>query len=316
MGNVVVFGIFVADASYRTDRLPRLGETILGRGFTLGPGGKGSNQAVAAARAGATTTMLTRLGSDTFAAMARTLWNAEGIRELANADADDATGSAAILVESGSGNNAIIVVQGAAAKLTPEDVAEWDATIAGADIFVTQLETPMPATEAALARARAANVRTILNPAPAADLPDGLLRSCDLVTPNESEAEALTGLPVTRPQEALRAAERLVGMGAGAALVTLGARGVALHDGHDTRHFSAPRPPGPVIDTTGAGDAFTGALAAALAEAMALDDAVRFAQAAASLSVTRPGAAAALAGRPEIEGFLAVIDHGNATGLT
>ena len=304
MADVVVMGVFVADAAYRADRLPRMGETILGHGFSLGPGGKGSNQAVAAARAGARTAMLTRLGADDFAAMARTLWRGAGVQDASLTDADAATGSAFIFLEEGTGMNAIIVAPGAAARISPDDVADWGGLIDGARVFVTQLEQPLEAAHAALRRAREGGAITILNPAPAAALDDAMIALCDYLTPNEAEAESLTGIPVTGPDDATRAAEALMARGAGAVVVTLGAQGVLFHDGHGPRHMPAEAP-APVADTTGAGDAFTGALAAALAGGRAPVDAVRFALAGAGISVTRHGAAPAMPDGAEIDCFLA-----------
>lgn len=300
---VVILGVFVADAAFRADRLPRMGETILGRGFALGPGGKGSNQAVAAARAGADARMLTRLGRDTFAGLARGIWADAGVRDHAIEDADGATGAAFIFLEHGSGQNAIIVSPGAAADLSEADVDRWGDVIDGAGVVMTQLEQPMAAARAVLARGRAAGAVTILNPAPAAALPEGMLALCDYVTPNESEAEALTGIAVHSPDDARRAAEALIAQGAGAAIVTLGENGALLQGQGASVHVPALQA-GPVRETTGAGDALNGAFAAALAEGCGPEDALRFAVAAASLSVTRDGAAASMPTRAEVDALL------------
>lgn len=302
--SIVVLGIFCADAAYRAARMPRLGETILGESFVLGPGGKGSNQAVAAARAGGVVHMITRLGDDAFAQMARDLWAAAGITAHAEADASSYTGSAFIFLEAATGQNAIIVAQGAAANLCAQDVEGRRALIEGAGVFLTQLEQPQPAALRGLQIARAAGVTTILNPAPAAPLTDAMLALCDLITPNESEAEALTGLPVTTLDEGKAAADALMERGVGAVVLTMGAQGVLYRSPTTTLHIPA-RAPGPVVDTTGAGDAFNGGLATALSQGAEIEPALRFASATAGLSVTRPGAAASMPNRAEINAFLA-----------
>jgi ribokinase len=297
---VVILGVFVADTAYRAARQPRLGETVLGESFALGPGGKGSNQAVAAARAGADVTMITRLGRDTFADMALATWAAAGVTPAVTHDPASYTGAAYIFIEAATGNNAIIVAPGAAGLISESDIDAQAARIAGAGVFVTQLEQPLPAALRGLQIAREAGVTTILNPAPAATLPPGMLALCDYVTPNESEAEALTGLPVTTIAEAEEAARALRAMGAGAAIITLGDKGALFHDGQVFVHVPAIDA-GPVVETTGAGDAFNGGLAAALAEGMDPVAAVRFGCATAGISVTRPGTAPAMPSRAEID---------------
>lgn len=300
---IVILGIFVADTVYQADRLPRIGETIMGRGFFLGPGGKGSNQAVAAARAGGEVALLTRLGVDAFAAMARDIWAKAGVQALVRDDPESYTGAAFIWLNPDTGENAIIVSPGAAGRISVADVEAEASCIASARVFVTQLEQPLPAAERALAIARAGGALTLLNPAPAAPLPDAMLALCDLVTPNETEAEALTGIPVTGADSAAAAAARLMDRGAKAVVVTLGGQG-ALYRDADQVLMVPPVQAGPVLDTTGAGDAFTGGLAAALAEGQPIARALRFASATAGLSVTRLGTAGAMPGRAEIESIL------------
>lgn len=302
--SIVILGVFVADTTFRADRQPRMGETILGKSFALGPGGKGSNQAVAAARAGGDVHFLTRLGRDTFGEIARETWARAGVTPQVIDDPDSYTGAAFIFLEEASGNNAIIVAPGAAGRISVDDVEARADLIGGASVFVTQLEQPVAAAARALAIARAGGARTILNPAPAAELPDGMLGLSDYVTPNESEAEGITGLPVTSLAEAEAAAKALRRQGAGAAVITLGAMGALYHDGSQTVHVPA-LDAGSVVETTGAGDAFNGAFAVALAEGRDPVAAVRFASAAASISVTRPGAAASMPERAEIEVLLA-----------
>ena len=303
MKPVVVLGIFVADVAFRADRMPRMGETVLGRSVALGPGGKGSNQAVAAARAGGAAHMLTRLGRDDFAALARATWASAGVVPEVIEDEAAATGAAFIFLDAATGDNAIIVAPGAAANLSAADVEAHAGLIAGASVFVTQLEQPLAAARRGLEIARAAGVTTILNPAPAAPLDDGLLALCDYLTPNESEAAALTGLPVTDLDSAARAARALLARGVGAVVVTLGENG-ALYVDRDRQVHVPALAVGRVVETTGAGDAFNGGFAVALAEGRAVPEAIRFGCATAGISVTRAGAAASMPDRAEIDAAL------------
>jgi ribokinase len=308
MKPIVILGIFVADTAYVAERQPRMGETILGTQFRLGPGGKGSNQAVAAAMAqtgtGGETHFVTRLGVDAFADIARATWARAGVRPVVTDDPDSYTGAAYIFLEQGTGANAIIVAPGAAGRITPDDVRAARGLIEGAAVFMTQLEQPVPAALEGLRIARAAGVTTILNPAPAAPLADEMLALCDWVTPNESEAEGLTGIPVTDLASAEAAARALRARGVGRVIVTLGGNGALYHDGTQTLHqpvISA----GPVVDTTGAGDAFNGGFAVALSEGRDVAAALRFGAATAGISVTRPGTAPAMPARAEIYALLA-----------
>ena len=300
---IVILGIFVADTAYRADRQPRIGETILGTSFVLGPGGKGSNQSVAAAMAGGKVHFITRLGADAFAEIAQATWARAGVHPEVTVDHDSYTGAAYIFIESATGNNAIIVAPGAAGRVSVQDVEARADLILGASVFVTQLEQPIPAARRALQIARAAGVTTILNPAPAAALDDAMLALCDYLTPNETEAEALTGLPVTNVAQAEAAADALMARGVGAVIVTLGANGALYRD--RTRSVHVPViSAGPVVATTGAGDAFNGGFAVALSEGQDVVQAVRFGCATAGISVTRPGTAPAMPARAEIDALL------------
>ncbi len=304
MKPIVILGIFVADTAYRAERQPKMGETILGMSFVLGPGGKGSNQAVAAAMAGGRTHFITRLGRDAFADIARATWGRAGVHPEVTEDAESYTGAAYIFIENATGNNAIIVAPGAAGRVSVADVEARRSLIEGAAVFVTQLEQPIPAARRALEIARAAGVRTILNPAPAAPLDDAMLALCDFVTPNESEAVALTGLPVTSIPQANLAADALLAKGVGAVVITLGHKGALYRDGTRSVHVPVISS-GPVVETTGAGDAFNGGFAVALSEGMDVVDAVRFGCATAGISVTRPGTAPSMPSRAEIDARLA-----------
>ncbi len=287
---IVILGIFVADTAYRAARAPRMGETILGTGFKLGPGGKGSNQAVAAARLEADVSFITRLGKDTFAEMAMRTWAEAGVKPHIIETPESYTGAAYIFVEEATGNNAIIVSQGAASLISPADIDAHADLIRSAGVFVTQLEQPVEAALQALRIARAAGVVTVLNPAPAAPLADEIFGLCDYVTPNETETEELTGMKVETIDQARAAAARLMERGAGAAVVTLGDKGALLHTQTQSELVPAYRV-GPVVETTGAGDAFNGGFAVGLARGFTPLEAVRFGCAVAGISVTRPGTA-------------------------
>ena len=294
MANVTVLGLFCVDLITRTERLPAWGESLRGQGFSLMPGGKGANQAVAAAYQGATVRFISRLGDDSFADIARSL--------LAEADIDTAhmttdqtanTGTATILVNTDSGDNAIVVDTGACREITTGHIDAAAECIRKADVFVCQLELPLTVCEHAIAIAHASGVPVILNPAPALELPQSLYASVDYLTPNESEAEILVGHAVKSDAQVAAAANTLRERGAGHVLITLGERGVYL-DSETYRGVMPAFQAGRVVDTIGAGDAFNGALAAALARGAALPDAAHRACVAAGLSVTKTGAAPSL----------------------
>lgn len=301
MGKVVVLGVFVADTAYRADRMPRMGETIMGSGFALGPGGKGSNQAVACARMGAETHMISRLGRDDFAKLALDTWRDAGVIAHVQQMADSYTGAAHIFIENSTGDNAIIIAPGAASLIDVSDLEAQAGVISTADVFITQLEQPMEVAVRGLQMARDAGVTTILNPAPAASLPEGMLALCDYVTPNETECEALTGITVETEQQAEEACQALRALGVRRPIITMGAQGAYLSDHGLVPSVNA----GPVVETTGAGDAFNGAFAAALSEGLSPEQAVRYGCATAGISVTRAGTAPAMPTRSEVDAILA-----------
>jgi ribokinase len=303
MSKIVILGVFVADTAYRAVRQPNIGETILGKSFSLGPGGKGSNQAVAAGMLGSSVAFVSRLGKDAFATIAYATWKRAGVTPVITEDEESYTGAAFIFVDDTTGNNAIIISPGAAARISVSDVEARAALIRSAAVAVTQLEQPLEAASRFLEIARSGGAKTILNPAPAAPLPDDILRLCDFLTPNETEAETLTGIRISSLDDAHQSAEVMLSRGIGAAVITLGERGVLYHSRTETVHvpvFNA----GPVVETTGAGDAFNGGFAAALSEGLSAVDAVRFGCATASISVTRPGAASAMPTRKEVQRLL------------
>ncbi|MBY4893794.1 ribokinase [Rhodobacteraceae bacterium N5(2021)] len=315
MADIIILGVFVADAAYRTARMPAVGETLLGTGFQLGPGGKGSNQAVAAAKAGGDVAFISRIGADTFGKMGRDVWAQAGVQPLVVEDPDVPTGSAGIFIEETSGRNAIVIAPGASGHLSATDVEARSNDIAAAKVALTQLEQPMDAAVRFLELARAGGVTTILNPAPAADLPDGMLALCDYVTPNETEAEALSGLPVTSVEEALVAAKALLAVGVRKGVViTLGEAGSLFWDGARAIHTKA-MDAGPVVDTTGAGDAFNGAFATALAEGYPIEKALRFATATSALCVTKHGTAASMPTRAQVDALLSSASSDDSISL-
>jgi len=299
-GSVVILGVFVADAAYRATRQPNMGETILGSSFALGPGGKGSNQAVAAARCNANVSFISRLGQDAFAQMAQDMYLAEGIDTHIDQLSDSYTGSAYIFIDEKTGNNAIIVCPGAASTINAAFIDTAKSIIENADVFVTQLEQPIDAAAHALAIARAAGVTTILNTAPAEAVPAEVFKLCDYVTPNETEVETYTGLKVVSIEDAKKAGDVLLDKGVGTALITLGEQGALLHSAAQSIHIPAVNA-GAVVETTGAGDAFNGGFAAALAQGQNPVDAAHFACATAGLSVTRAGTAPAMPTRDEVD---------------
>lgn len=304
--SVVILGIFVADTAYLAPRLPALGETIAGSGFSVGPGGKGSNQAVAAARAGAEVIFISKIGRDTFGDLALKTYAESGVTPQLTVMDDQPTGAAFIFVNDRTGENAIIVYPGAAGTLSVADVEAARSTIENARLFVTQLEQPAEAAYHGLAIARAAGVTTLFNPAPAEPFPDALFPLCDYIIPNETEAAALVGFTIDTLTDARRVGEVLRARGAGAAVITLGARGVMMVGPQGAVHVPAVQA-GTVVDTTGAGDAFVGGFAASLASGAAPLQSVRFGCAAAGIAVTRRGTAPAMPFAEEVRALLATI---------
>ena len=299
---IVVVGSSNTDLILQLGRLPRPGETLLGGAFLTAPGGKGANQAVGAARAGGRVRFVARVGRDAFGAQAVAGFVRDGIdvRHVSR-DAASPSGVALIFV-AGGGENMIAVASGANGRLSPGHVRAARSAFRGARAVVLQLETPLSTVMAATELAAAAGAQVILNPAPARPLPARLLRRVSILTPNETEAELLTGIRVTGDATAARAADRLRARGVRTVIITLGAGG-AFVAGDGCRQ----RVPGfrvKAVDSTAAGDIFNGALAVALAEERPLLDAVRFANAAAALSVTRLGAQPSAPTRAAIERFL------------
>jgi len=294
---VLVVGSVNMDFVAYAERLPARGETVGGASFAASPGGKGANQAVAAARLGARTALLGCVGDDTLGDALRAALQADGVDCGALKTVHGASGVAIIVVER-SGANTIVVAPGANGQLSPADIAAHDALFAQARVVVLQLEVPLEATLAAAQAARRHGATVVLNPAPAQALPAELLRCVDLLVPNESEAALLAGLPVADAASAAAAADVLRHLGARGVLVTLGASGLLASTDAGDRHHAAPVVQ--AVDTTAAGDTFVGGLSCGLAEGLALPEAIALGQAAAAISVTRAGAQPSIPWRREI----------------
>jgi ribokinase len=300
--SIVVIGSSNTDMVIRLLRIPRPGETLLGGEFLSAAGGKGANQAVAAARAGGRVRLIARVGKDALGSQAIAGLRREGIdTRCVFRDASAPSGVALIFVAH-DGENSIAVASGANARLAPTDLRKAAQLIGAAALVVAQLESPLATIHAAARMAAGAGVPFILNPAPARALPDSLLRLVSILTPNETEAELLTGIPVNDQASAASACGRLRDRGVETVIITLGRQGAFLADATGQRLIPGFRVK--AVDDTAAGDTFNGALAVALAEGNSLSDAVRFANAAAALSVTRLGAQPSAPTRPEIERML------------
>ena len=298
---ISILGIFVADLTFRTDRMPIKGETFIGNSFKLGPGGKGSNQAVAACRAGAKTNFITKIGKDTFGDMAMKLYSDEGIDSKYVWQIEKiATGAASIVVNEETSDNVIIVVPGAADKMTRRDIDLAEPGIADSAYFLASLEVPIDVMKRGLEVAKRNKISTILNPAPAVILPNEVYGLSDYFTPNETEASMLAGIPVKTVEDAKSAAKIFLERGVKNAVITLGELGVYVRNSEINQHLPSFDMGDKVIDTTGAGDAFNGGFAYALSEGLSLVEAIRFGSATAALSVTRLGTAPAMPFQNEI----------------
>ncbi|UFH57985.1 ribokinase [Spirosoma sp. KNUC1025] len=306
MAVVCVIGSSNTDMVIKGDKLPAPGETVIGGTFLMNPGGKGANQAVAAVRLakGAPSTTITfvaTVGNDVFGQQARQQFEREGIRtDFVTTDADEPSGVALIGVDN-QGENCIMVASGANARLGQAQVAQALAALtdAATAVVLLQLETPLPTVDYAIRQSYERGIRVVLNPAPAQSLDPIILSCLYVITPNETEAELLTGVRVTGETTARQAAQRLHESGVPNVIITLGARGAYLSTPAEASLIATP--PVTAVDSTAAGDCFNGALAVALAEGLALPEAVRFACKAASISVTRLGAQTSLPYRHEVD---------------
>lgn len=298
MNKILVIGSSNTDMVIKTDKLPKPGETILGGTFLLNPGGKGANQAVAAIRLGGKVTFVMKRGNDLFGNQTVGLLMREGIdTEYVIKDNDLPSGVALITVDS-KGENSIVVAPGANGSLKPEDIPADLFDCGRFDIMLLQLEIPIETVEYCIRQASKCRMRVILNPAPAHKLPDEILSLVWMVTPNEIEAQELSGIKISGQASAARAAEELCSKGIKNVIITMGESGAYVRSESFTGMVEGIKVN--AVDTTAAGDVFNGALAVAIAEGMKIDTAVRFANRAASISVTRMGAQASAPYRNEI----------------
>lgn len=299
---VVVVGSFMMDLVIKAERRPQKGETLIGQQFGMFGGGKGNNQAIAAARLGGAVTMVGRLGRDSFGDTLMDALVEEGVEVgFIVRDAEAGTGVASPVIDA-DGDNSIIIVPRANMRLSAADVERAATAISDADVLLLQLEVPISASQRAAEIAKSSGTKVILNPAPARDLPDSFLAQVDILTPNQVETEYLSGVKVSDSESAERAARVLLDKGVSAVILTLGDSGVLLFKrGASTR---MPAYKVEVVDTTAAGDAFCGALAIGLARGEALEDAVAFANAAGALAVTALGAAPSMPTATQISEFL------------
>ena len=298
MKRIVVIGSTNTDMVVKAERIPAPGETILGGRFLMNPGGKGANQAVAAARLGGDVLFVAKVGDDLFGREAKALFAQEGIcADYVLTDPREPSGVALIMVD-GKGENCISVASGANGTLSPGDLEAARCEITEAGLVLMQLETPVETVLCAAQWAAAKGVPVVLNPAPARELPEALYRCLDSITPNESEAELLTGIKVTDATSAEAAAKALCAKGVKRVVVTMGSKGAFAYS--DGAGALVPAVKVEAVDTTAAGDVFNGALAVALTEGSPLAEAVKFAARAASISVTRMGAQASAPRREEL----------------
>jgi ribokinase len=301
---VVIVGSLNMDLVTRAPRLPRAGETLAGQSFVTVPGGKGANQAVAAARLGASVAMIGCVGDDAYGEQLRTALLAEGIDcQAVTRVTGESTGVALIVVDDNS-QNAIVIVAGGNGHVTASVVDSFDALLSGADVIICQLEVPLDTVGHVLKRGHELGKTVILNPAPASGpLPGEWFAWIDYLIPNESEATALTGLPVDSTASADAAASALLKAGVSKVIVTLGEQGTLFASASRSEHFPAPKVQ--PVDTTAAGDTFVGGFAAALADGKSESDAIRFGQVAAALSVTRSGAQPSIPTFAEVQASVA-----------
>jgi ribokinase len=298
---VVVVGSFNMDLVVKAGRRPQTGETFMGEEFGMFIGGKGSNQAIAAARLGADVTMIGKLGTDLFGDTLMAAHAEEGIHtDYVIRDTEVGTGIASILIDA-DGDNSIVIVPQANMRLSVEDIERASESIAAADVLLLQLEVPIAASQRAAEIAKSNGATVVLNPAPAQELPDDFLAQVDILTPNAVETESLSGVKVSTATDAERAAKVLLDKGLSAVILTLGERGALLLTSDLTQQVPAYSVE--VVDTTAAGDAFCGALATGLARGENLVDAVAFANAAGALAVTVLGAAPSMPTATQVEAF-------------
>ena len=300
--SICVFGIFVADICFFADSIPVAGQTILGDKYIIGPGGKGSNQAIAAARAGGDVSFISKVGRDSYADLAISLYKDTGINyDGLEIEENESTGSAGILINRKTGENAINVVPGAAGTIGKNLIDKSLSIIKNSKIFLTQLETPKDVTLYALKEAKSQNCITILNPAPSSEIPDDYFQFFDFFTPNETEASFYLNEPVKNEDDCKVAGNFFLEKGVKNILITLGEKGCYFKNSNEEFLMPASKLNKPVVDTTGAGDAFNGALSVALSQNKTYKQSIEFANLVAGISVTKEGAANSMPTKKEIE---------------
>ena len=306
MTSICILGIYVADLVFFADKIPTHGESVLGQEHVIGPGGKGSNQSVAVAKAGGKVNFISKIGNDPYGEMALQMYKESNV-DTSNViiSKDYKTGVAGILVNKQTGENAITVVPGAAGKITKEDIDQSSDAIKQSSVFLTQLEVPIDVVEYAIEIAKSNNVTTILNPGPAAKLQDKTFELIDYFTPNETEASFYVNHKVETQEDAKKAANQLLTKGVKNVIITLGEKGVYFANERESFHTKAFDLEDKVIDTTGAGDGFVAGLAVALTEEKNVKDAIKFASALAGLSTTKIGTAKSMPNRLEIDSLKA-----------
>ena len=304
MKSICILGIYVADLAFFGEKIPVPGETILGEKYIIGPGGKGSNQAVAAAKAGAKTYFISKIGDDQFGSMAKSIYDKAGVDySQVIISKDFMTGAAGILI-SKDGQNAINVVPGAAGELTIEDIDNASSVIMESSVFLTQLEAPKEVVFYSLKLAKKNNAITVLNPAPASKIDPEVFPMIDYFTPNETEASFYVNHPVENEKDAKEASTRLLKLGVKNVIITMGEKGAFFSNNEESFHIPIINLDKPVVDTTGAGDAFNAGFAVSLIENQQIKDCIKFASATAGLSTTKVGTANSMPLREEIEKLL------------
>ncbi len=293
MSEITVLGIFVADISFSGPKIPSIGETILGKKYNVGPGGKGCNQAIAIARLGGKTNFISKIGKDAYGELAlKTLEKNKISTQNIIQDGNQQTGVAGILVDQNTGKNAINVIVGAPSSLRISEIEKQINLIKRSKIFLTQLEVPKDVTLHCLKTAKENGCITILNPAPASEISKEFYNNIDFFTPNETEAEFYTGIKITNDEEAKKASDKLLNLGIKKIIITLGEKGLFYSDGNEEIYLKASAVK--AIDTTGAGDAFNGGLAYGLSKQKPIKECLELANKVAGISTTKLGAGDAM----------------------
>ena len=305
MPSISILGIYVADLAFFGKTIPIPGETIIGEGYVIGPGGKGSNQAVAAAKAGAKTYFISKIGDDQFGSMAIKIYDKVGVDySKLIISSDNPTGAAGILIEKQTGKNAINVVPGAAGTLTNQDIDQALDVIKNSEVFLTQLEAPKEVVFYSLRLAHDNKTTTILNPAPATSIDQNIFPLIDYFTPNETEASFYANHNVDTEVDAKKACDQFLDWGIKNIIITMGEKGAYFANKEEQFHIPIINLLNPVVDTTGAGDAFNAGLAVALIEKKNIKDAIKFASVTAGLSTTKLGTANSMPSREAIDKLL------------